>query len=440
MDNQNQMPVTEVNNSLPPENLPPQKPGFFSKISKKALVISLSALTGVLVLAGAAWSYMYYYQNPGKVIKASLEKMKEIKTMKFDSSINVEGEIKTPAPVGGLFGPGLGESDPAEPKKINTQIKLSGAVDASDPDNQKISLNFGASGINFIPGITASLGFQGLTINDVTYIKLDQIPVPGVDLSFITNQWIKVDEAEIREKLGLNELFSKLQAERDKVQEADKQELTLEQKNKLTELFTSSKIFRITDKLPSEKINGQGTYHYAYLIDTEKIPAVTKQAYEIIMGEKMPDEESKKAEEAFGKAKPITGEIFIGKNDKYLHRLTGNADFSEEVNKNSARLNFTFDLSDHNKPIDIQAPASSKPVGEVLQELFGGLFSGMPSSTPGSSFEDSTAIDSDDDGLSDANEKVFGTNPKNPDTDGDGYKDGSEVLNGYNPKGPGKMQ
>jgi len=47
--------------------------------------------------------------------------------------------------------------------------------------------------------------------------------------------------------------------------------------------------------------------------------------------------------------------------------------------------------------------------------------------------------DSDNDGLSDTEEKIYGTDPHNPDTDGDGYTDGAEVLGGYDPlkKAPG---
>lgn len=49
-------------------------------------------------------------------------------------------------------------------------------------------------------------------------------------------------------------------------------------------------------------------------------------------------------------------------------------------------------------------------------------------------------MDSDDDGLSDYEEiKIYLTDPNNPDTDGDTYTDGSEVKNGYNPKGPGRL-
>ncbi|MCX6761505.1 MAG: hypothetical protein NTY33_01480 [Candidatus Moranbacteria bacterium] len=51
----------------------------------------------------------------------------------------------------------------------------------------------------------------------------------------------------------------------------------------------------------------------------------------------------------------------------------------------------------------------------------------------------SVFLDSDQDGLSDSEEKIYGTDPHNPDSDGDGYSDGAEVRSGYNPlkKAPG---
>jgi len=46
------------------------------------------------------------------------------------------------------------------------------------------------------------------------------------------------------------------------------------------------------------------------------------------------------------------------------------------------------------------------------------------------------SIDSDCDGLTNAEEKLYGTDPNNPDTDGDGYSDGVEVKSGYDPLKP----
>ncbi len=42
-------------------------------------------------------------------------------------------------------------------------------------------------------------------------------------------------------------------------------------------------------------------------------------------------------------------------------------------------------------------------------------------------------LDSDNDGFPDPDERKFGTDPFNPDTDGDGYSDGAEISAGYNP-------
>ncbi|MDP2789629.1 MAG: hypothetical protein Q8O51_00710 [bacterium] len=48
-------------------------------------------------------------------------------------------------------------------------------------------------------------------------------------------------------------------------------------------------------------------------------------------------------------------------------------------------------------------------------------------------------IDTDGDGLSNADELQYKTDARKPDTDGDGYTDGQEVQGGYNPLGTGKL-
>ena len=49
------------------------------------------------------------------------------------------------------------------------------------------------------------------------------------------------------------------------------------------------------------------------------------------------------------------------------------------------------------------------------------------------------AHDFDQDGISDALEIFWGTDPANPDTDNDAFLDGDEVNRGYNPNGEGKL-
>ena len=53
---------------------------------------------------------------------------------------------------------------------------------------------------------------------------------------------------------------------------------------------------------------------------------------------------------------------------------------------------------------------------------------------------DPLKADIDGDGLFDREEvKVYKTDPLKADTDGDSYLDGAEVQNGYNPNGAGKL-
>ena len=53
-----------------------------------------------------------------------------------------------------------------------------------------------------------------------------------------------------------------------------------------------------------------------------------------------------------------------------------------------------------------------------------------------SSTTNNVFMDSDQDGLTDEEEKAYGTDPKNKDSDGDSYSDGAEVKAGYDPTKP----
>lgn len=73
------------------------------------------------------------------------------------------------------------------------------------------------------------------------------------------------------------------------------------------------------------------------------------------------------------------------------------------------------------------APATSTvPSSSALQPLSGVIF-------PAKTF--ALTADSDNDGLTDIEEVLYGTDPEKPDSDNDGYIDGLEVVNLYNPLG-----
>lgn len=61
----------------------------------------------------------------------------------------------------------------------------------------------------------------------------------------------------------------------------------------------------------------------------------------------------------------------------------------------------------------------------------------VPQATVGPQQAADPTRDPDGDGLTNADEKLWGTDPNNPDTDGDGYTDGAEVAAHHNPTIPG---
>lgn len=72
----------------------------------------------------------------------------------------------------------------------------------------------------------------------------------------------------------------------------------------------------------------------------------------------------------------------------------------------------------------------------VLSILAVASFAFLSSAQENSSTSNNVFVDSDQDGLSDQEEKLYGTDPHNLDTDGDGYSDGAEVKSGYDPLKP----
>ncbi len=88
------------------------------------------------------------------------------------------------------------------------------------------------------------------------------------------------------------------------------------------------------------------------------------------------------------------------------------------------------------------APAPTAPVQppEAVQQPVDTDGDGLTDADEAALGTNPQSADTDNDGLSDRDEvKIYGTDPKNPDTDGDGYLDGAEVRGGYNPRGPGKL-
>lgn len=104
----------------------------------------------------------------------------------------------------------------------------------------------------------------------------------------------------------------------------------------------------------------------------------------------------------------------------------------KDISKIDSNTNIYFEmslnLSGFNQPTKITRPENAENLVKTMEEMFGGFMGEMVPSSD---------LDSDNDGLSNNMEEIYGTDKNNPDTDGDGHKDGEEVKNGYDPTIPG---
>jgi hypothetical protein len=81
------------------------------------------------------------------------------------------------------------------------------------------------------------------------------------------------------------------------------------------------------------------------------------------------------------------------------------------------------------------APATSAPVAEPIATTTPEIIPPVPPAVILPAKNYTKTPDTDNDGLTDEEEKIYQTNALKPDTDGDGYTDGVEALNLYNPIG-----
>jgi len=148
----------------------------------------------------------------------------------------------------------------------------------------------------------------------------------------------------------------------------------------------------------------------------------------------------------------------VAPNSTSVSSTKSNPNLSPTASTTAAAANSTTTKQENN-PSSNLGSSLTPTTGNVLKTASSS--SGLTKATATELLSPSL-IDSDSDGLTDVEEKAYGTNPNsvdtdgdnlsdyeeikiyhtdplNSDTDGDGYSDGVEVKSGYNPLGAGKM-
>jgi len=363
-------PTVSVKSSLPV--VPP--PAEMSSAKKRKITILIVALALVLLGSGTAFGYFYYVRSqltPDQVLGKAFAAMQGVKT--FSYSAVVTSTVQTGAAGSAPFmNEGLGNT-------VTVTATASGTVDVSNFPNIQQSSIFD---FNLAPsaGGATTLGgtVESVLLGGVYYIKLDsfnlgamgQGPNPfSAIIALFTNQWFKIDPTAITQTFfksqadQLTKLQPQVQLSPDKIQQ-------------IKDLALKDQIVSVDQVLPDEEVGNQETYHYTLSLNKNNLDSFVESVYPIIYGEALTDEQVASSTAVLDGITYNDLEIWIGTKDFLIYKTL--ADVTVAPNQTgSDEVQFSESMGNYDQPFMITAPEGAKDVNQIL----GGLFSGLASST-----------------------------------------------------------
>jgi len=411
-------------------NLTPEQEGT-KKRSKSPFRIIIFVIIGVLIISGLAFAGWWAYDNyialsPEKVLQKSVSVMSQLDAYSFDILVNAKMESKkleleepTLELVTSILGTDQEEID----------LHLNGYIDNFNSESSKFKIQ----GELDLGAAVGSLGLESIRLDKNYYFKISQIPVFAsmfFDTSQITDKWVKFEQDKDFEKLEEIEQNEDIEAIKKIIQEQ------------------GISIIKIVEDLGIEELDSVKTYHYKIGITKESLINLINNIKEVSENkEKIEESLADMKDEDWNKVTQQIFDVWIDKEDFYLRKFYSS--YEDQETKSSVTL--TAGFNDFNTPLNVVEPADVVTWEEFFNQIIGDFSFGFEGQLdipegefgPGIESNDDKSsylgVDSDNDGLDDDLEKLFGTDPANPDTDGDGYLDGEETENGYNPLGEGKL-
>lgn len=434
----------------------------------KIIMFTFLGVVIVCILAiSGMYAYGYVYRTPEKIIQDMTDRVSGIKSFEYAIVVNSEeSKINTDIPYTNDVLKFLEGASISVPKYIgpwdvdemtNKEIKytsdINGVVDFSNNKNMKGTMHLNQEfNIDTDPLFVSALETDHLFVDNAYYLKLNNVSFPYIissedsTLSPYINTWIKMTDGLISDvvsritKIVSQEIQDEVRPAIDgmKISETQREELKQAYRDHRFVLYHST----MQNRYLSTMLHGEKTYHYSFTIDVQKLQEFVTQfrlIYErneiqdvygvdinnarIQILDTMLTQYAKRVESA-------EGEIWIGKDDllprKILIKSTLHP-LSDSTSNVQPKTYIELSLNNFNKNVYVDTPAQLKSISDIVEDFF-------PTQP------DPSTIDTDNDGLTDAQEESFGTDASNPDTDGDGFTDGEEVKNGYNPNGPGVLK
>ena len=337
---------------------------------KKAKIFLAITILFLLGIGGGAYAYYsgVFVSLPTLASKA-IGNIRTINGANFDTTISVDLSEAQDVTKGAqqMF------SGTIFPSTISFTTK--GAYDFSDTKNKKVDSAFSIDAGSFSTEAELRLVDSTLYGELIKSPTLTFLPI----LSKYEGKWFSfpVKSQDTQSLSSLINPITKISGLSSNI--TDK--ITPEQQEKIYQMTQNAHFIKMTQRLSSEKINGQLSYHFLFDLDRQGINTYLVLLKEYVNSIGKDDSvlssfDPTSAIVSLNKIEDFKGEIWIGEKDTLPYKITTSFSIKPDVNKDQkVKINIVSIFSNWNNPNPIIAPTESTPfqtfISSVMSDSLG---------------------------------------------------------------------
>lgn len=312
--------------------------------------------------------------SPERVILSAIQKMKELKTFRFETELDFQAKEKNE-------------------EVIRTLLVFKNDIDKSDSKDIKLEGDFL---IDFLFNKNYfSLAGENKVIASDSYFKITTPPAPdfsekiietlGIDFNQIKDQWIKFDEESFLKAVSGNDADQEVINQQIK----DRREAKVAAIKKIEELFGN---YTIKRSLPDEEIEGVKFNGYLILLNKEEVKEALPELLgftgqflgpEGILNLGILEDLLPRMDEFFEISEGFPVEIWIGQKDNYIYKIKLDQEIdlarftkplksgeTPDVVPGKVHLRIETNFSDFNKPVKIEEPKETRDLQDIIPPDF----------------------------------------------------------------------
>jgi hypothetical protein len=245
-------------------------------------------------------------------------------------------------------------------------ITTKGSYDFSDANNKKnsavISLDLGA----------LSIAGETRIINNTFYGILTKAPTIAFFpmMSSIENKWLSMPSP-----YGDNQSASAPFSSSPLLGSNISDKLTADQIQHIYDMTRSASFIKTVKRFSPETVGGELSYHFSFDLDRDGITAYLQSLKSYINTIGSNDSalsafDPTSLNKALDQVKNFSGEVWIGRNDKLLHKIMLNFGVQPDATKDEqVQISVVGIFSNWNQPVTIVAPDNSVPFETLMSSL-----------------------------------------------------------------------